>query len=82
MRTNFVYTKAMKNVTLSADEHLIERARQLARAEKKSLNDVFRTWLTDYTSRHGSASAVDALFARLDYVKPGRKFTRDEMNKR
>lgn len=82
MYTSFVYTRRMKNVTLSADEHLIERARQLARAEKKSLNDVFRDWLADYTNRRGSASAVDALFERLDYVNPGRKFSRDEMNER
>ena len=35
----------MKNITLSADEDLIERARQIARAQHKTLNAAFREWL-------------------------------------
>jgi hypothetical protein len=37
----------MKNITLSADEHLIERARLLARSQHKTLNAMFREWLND-----------------------------------
>ena len=38
----------MKNITLSADEHHIEAARQRARSEHTTLNDAFRRWLADY----------------------------------
>lgn len=36
---------AMKNITLSADEHLIEWARQKAASENTTLNAEFRQWL-------------------------------------
>ena len=45
----------MKNVTLSAEEALIEAARAKARAENSTLNEQFRLWLTDYTSRRRTA---------------------------
>jgi len=32
----------MKNVTLSADEDLIERARLIARGQRRTLNEAFR----------------------------------------
>lgn len=73
----------MKNVTLSADEHLIERARQTARAENRTLNDAFREWLEEYTSRNGDLEQYDRLMNRLrGHVVAGRKFTREEMNER
>jgi len=73
----------MKNITLSADEHLIERARQTAQAENKTLNAAFREWLQQYTARAGRGAAFKALMHRLRHVQPGdRHFTRDEMNER
>lgn len=72
----------MKNVTLSADEELIEQARLVARSEHKTLNDAFREWLSQYTARSGTAQEVDALMKRLRHVDAGRHFTRDEMNER
>jgi hypothetical protein len=72
----------MKNVTLSADEHLIEQARLLARAQNKTLNSVFREWLRDYTSGAGNGKEFDALMSRLRHVRAGRRFSRDEMNER
>lgn len=72
----------MKNITLSADEDLIEQARQAARAQRKSLNAVFREWLTEFTARSGSAQEVDSLMKRLRHVRAGRHFSRDEMNER
>ncbi len=72
----------MKNITFSADEDLIELARLTARTQRESLNDAFRRWLVEYTARVGSAREYDALMKRLQYVKPGRKFSRDEMNER
>ncbi len=73
----------MKNVTLSADEYLIERARQTARSQHKTLNGAFREWLEEYVSREGDLQERDRLMGRLrGNVVPGRKFTRDEMNER
>lgn len=72
----------MKNITLSADEDLIEQARLVARAQHKTLNAAFREWLLQFTERSGSGQQVDALLRRLNHVKAGRRFTRDEMNER
>jgi hypothetical protein len=72
----------MKNITLSAEEHLIEHARQIARSQHKTLNSVFREWLEQYTANEGSVRDFDNLMRRLSHVKAGRKFSRDEMNER
>lgn len=74
----------MKNITLSADEHLIESARARARAENTTLNEVFRRWLADYTERKAQAEKAMAVIDRISsYASSGgRKFTRDEMNER
>ncbi|NQW99373.1 hypothetical protein HQ447_01850, partial [bacterium] len=37
----------MKNITLSADAHLIGLAREEARARKTTLNALFREWLEE-----------------------------------
>jgi hypothetical protein len=73
----------MKNITLSADEGLIEQARRTAKAQNKTLNQAFRDWLADYTRRENDEKAIEALYRRLSYVNSGgRKFTREEMNER
>jgi hypothetical protein len=72
----------MKNITLSADESLIEQARAIAKSEKRTLNAVFREWLAAYASRSGRGAAFDALMRRMGDVEPGRHFTREEMNER
>jgi hypothetical protein len=72
----------MKNITLSADEDLIEQARLLARAQRKTLNAVFREWLVQFTAHAGDSKKVDALMRRLRHVNAGHRFTREEMNKR
>jgi hypothetical protein len=74
----------MKNITLSADEGLIEAARERARAEHTTLNEQFRRWLKDYTRREQQADDAMAVVRELrGRVRTGgRKFTRDEMNER
>ncbi len=74
----------MRNITLSADEHLIEAARARARAEHTTLNEQFRRWLADYTLRSERADAAMAVIAELrgKLRTGGRKFTREEMNER
>jgi hypothetical protein len=74
----------MKNITLSADDNLIEAARERARAEHTTLNEQFRRWLADYVRQQSRADAAIALIEELrGHVRTGgRKFTRDEMNER
>ena len=72
----------MKNITLSADEHLIEQARLVARSQHKTLNAAFRDWLQQYTAQAGAAKEFDALMRRLRHVDAGRRFSRGEMNER
>lgn len=82
MRTGIVYTILVKNITLSADDHLIEQARMVARSQHTTLNSAFREWLEQYVARSGKLAEYDALMKRLSYAKAGRKFSRDEMNER
>ena len=72
----------MKNVTLSADDHLIDQARLVAKAQHKTLNSAFREWLEQFTRQSGNAQEFDSLMKRLHHVRAGRRFTRDEMNER
>ncbi|MBZ5631236.1 MAG: hypothetical protein LAO06_20475 [Acidobacteriia bacterium] len=72
----------MKNVTLSADEELIEQARLVARSRRKTLNAAFREWLLQYTAQSGTGQDVESLMKRLRHVSAGRRFTRDEMTER
>jgi predicted transcriptional regulator len=72
----------MKNITLSADEDLIERARSMARGQRTTLNAAFREWLTQFTQSAGDAQGFDALMTQLKHVDAGRHFDRNEMNER
>jgi len=85
VHTGIVYTTfVLKNVTLSAEDAAIERAREVARSRRTTLNQAFRAWLDVY-GNDGSPSKAEefrALMKRLRYVDAGRKFTREEMNER
>ena len=72
----------LKNITFSADEELIRKARQRAAAEQTTLNDEFRRWLEKYTELPQAADAFNELMSHLKYVRPGQSFQRDEMNER
>jgi hypothetical protein len=73
----------MKNITLSADEHLIEAARERARAEHTTLNEQFRRWLADYAQAQQRLQRCDEVMARLrGRLQVGRRLSRDEMNER
>jgi hypothetical protein len=75
--------RTMKNVTLSAEEHLIEAARERAREEHSTLNEQFRRWLADYAHSRERLSRYDEVMATLrGKLQVGRKLTRDEMNER
>jgi hypothetical protein len=72
----------MKNITFSADPSLIERARTRGRQQKKTLNQAFREWLERYAGNQRTGDEYRQLMRRLDHVRAGRKFSRDEMNSR
>ena len=74
----------MKNITLSADESLIEAARERARAEHTTLNEQFRLWLASYSRRDQKVQDAMAVVARLQAYADttGCRFTREEMNER
>ena len=84
MRTT-VYTKSMRNITLSATDALIDRAREKARAQGVTLNDEFRKWLASYVQEQDAQSAVArfrSVMQALASVDAGRTFSRDELNER
>jgi hypothetical protein len=72
----------MKRITLNAEEHLIEQARLIARSQHKTLNEVFREWLREFTAGATQGQKFDALMKCLRHVKAGRRFERDQMNQR
>ncbi len=72
----------LKNITFSADEDLIRKARERAATEKTTLNEAFRKWLEKYAGRVESTQAFIGLMDSFGYVQPGRSFSRDEMNER
>jgi len=74
--------KMVKNITLSADDFLIQRAREKARQENTSLNQLFRGWIKRYVNRDDIDIEYDVLMQSLEEVKAGRKFSRDEINER
>jgi hypothetical protein len=74
----------MKNITLSADEHLIESARERARERQTTLNEEFRRWLEDYTrGEHQAAAAMAFVEETARYAHTGgRRLSRAELNER
>lgn len=73
----------MKNITLSADEALIEAARARAASEKTTLNDQFRRWLADYAQARTRIQRYESVMQDVrGQLKVGRKLGRDEMNER
>jgi hypothetical protein len=72
----------MKNITLSAEESLIARARERARERHHSLNDEFRSWLSAFVAEPQAQTDYEALMERLSLIDAGRAFSRDEANER
>ena len=73
----------MRNITLSADEQLIEAARRRAVAQHTTLNAQFRLWLADYVGRdRQTAQAMQTVRALQGKLRVGRQLTRAERNER
>jgi len=72
----------LRNVTLSAEEALIRRARERARDSRTTLNAAFRSWLSQYAGAGQREFSYAEFVKRFQGVDAGRRFTRDEMNER
>jgi thiaminase len=74
----------LRNITLSADEQLISRAREKAVAAQSTLNVEFRKWLQTYagTQDEAAVNRFRDVMTQLANLDAGRSFTRDEMNER
>lgn len=69
-----------KNITLVAEEELIEKAREKARQDNFSLDSLFQDWLRQYVGQRQAGADYDQLMEKLSYAAAGRKFARDELN--
>lgn len=72
----------LKNITLSAEEKLIRKARAKAIRERTTLNENFRRWLKQYVNTKHVSTDYDKLMNTFSYASPGNSFTREEMNER
>ena len=81
-RTEIVHTGVVRNITLSADGKLIERARLRAAKEQRTLNAAFREWLQRYAGPETGRKEFESLMKRLSHVRSRGRFSRDEMNQR
>jgi hypothetical protein len=72
----------MKNVTLSANEDVIRKAKNKAQNNNTTLNSLFRKWLDDYTRDRNLALELERFLIKTEYAEAGRGFTRDEFNER
>ena len=73
------------NITLSADQRVIELARTAARRQGKSLNQLVRDYLDQLAARARGDDAAQKLFALMDAGEgdlEGRTWTRDEIHER
>lgn len=79
-----VYTMDMlKNITFSVEEELIAKARETAKAEGTTLNDLVREWIRNYATHRERRQALANMFETLkDLDLSGPKLTREEMNER
>ena len=73
----------IRNITLSAEENALQKARKKAVREGKSLNVKFREWLQKYIAPQDYSQNYEKLMKSLKRVNPGgKKFSRDEANER
>lgn len=72
----------MKNITLSADEHLIDQARLEARARKTTLNALFREWLEEISRSDEKRRKAAEIIERMSQYDSGGPFTREQLNER
>jgi len=73
------------NLTLSADEKIIQRAREKARRQGKSLNQAIREYLQLLSANENSEDSLEELFVLMEKGKGSLKrqsWSRDEIHER
>ncbi len=77
----------MKNITLSAQDDIIDGLRQVARKQNTTLNDMFRDWASkqlaaaNHAEQEKRLKALEKSFKTLSFTTE-RTYTREEMNER
>jgi hypothetical protein len=74
---------AMRKITLSADDWIVEQAREYAREHRTSLNAIIRDMLAKLT-RERRSETFDDLFTQMDKAKGnsrGKKWRREELHR-
>ena len=68
----------LRNITLTADDQLIDQARKKATVAHRTLNVEFRKWLASDAGSHNDAAVLRfrAVMQQLGQVDAGRTFTR------
>jgi len=69
-------------ITFSAEDQLIDKAREIATRGGTDPERSLREWLARYVGREDIVEKYRELMGRLAHVRAGRKFTREEMNER
>jgi hypothetical protein len=72
----------LKNITLNADEKLIQAARERAQQENSSLNAEFRRWLRTFTREKNRVQNYQRLMDEFSSIDAGQVFSRDDANER
>ncbi len=58
----------LKNITLTAEEAVINAAREKAKKQNTTLNNEFRRWLNHYNQQDNMASDYQTLMSKLTYA--------------
>jgi predicted transcriptional regulator len=73
----------MRDITLSADEDLLERARRRAESEHRTLNNLFRQRLARYVDEpRVTTESIRQAVAAAAHFRVGHSLTREERNER
>jgi len=72
----------LKNITLSAEEELINKARDKANKERTTLNALFREWLIQYANKDQKIFYYNKFMEMWGYADPGGPITREKINER
>jgi len=72
----------LKEITLNAEQELIQKAIWVAQRQQTTLEAAFRQWLNRYIYQNQPVDNYTQLMNELSHVQVGHTFTRDELNER
>lgn len=74
---------ALRNLTMSADPELIDRARRKAESRQTTLNGEFRIWLSTYSDENTpTQNDIEKVLDQMAYFQAGPRPGREELNER